>query len=82
MIVRKLFGSLERTALATVVTTIVIQFNLNIRFLQVALQRQAETDVLDVNASVQPLLFIIRSDRQFFICHAGMIEVICHRLER
>jgi len=54
----------ERRALLTIVTAIVVERNLHLRLYELALNWQAEAQVLDGEATANPLLLIVGANRQ------------------
>ena len=41
-----------------------------------------ELDVLDIQTTIQPLLFIIGLDAEYLISHAGVVQVFRHHIHR
>ena len=75
-----LTGSLA-TALAAVVTAIVVERYIHVGFFQLAFMRQSKLDVLDVQSPLHPHAFIIRLDGQDapggLVNVGGEIQVVC-----
>ena len=67
---------------APVIAAVIVQFDFHVRLYQFAFLRQAEADVLDVQAAVQPLLLIIGTDAQDIVVQARMIQIIGDELHR
>ena len=60
-----LSASLQSATLAAVVATVIIEFNLDIGFLQLLPGDEAELEVLNAQPSVEPLLLVIGADIKF-----------------
>ena len=77
-----LLTGLQTAPLAAVIAAVVVELNLYIGLLKHSLVRQTELDVFDGQTAVKPLLLIIGTDGQYLVGKTGMIEVVCHEIDR
>lgn len=70
-----LSACLQSATFASVIAAVVVQFYLNIRFLQLLSGDESELKVLDAQSAVEPLLLVVGADREYIIGLSAIVEV-------